>query len=74
MDKIYTVVVDGDKLKCYDTMSGSIQGMYTFNGSVLNGPIVTSDRVTVVFDTPTGKTGKVYSLPGFNQITSFNVG
>jgi hypothetical protein len=74
MDKVYTVVVDGDKLKCYDTQTGSIQGMYTFNGSVLNGPIVTSDRATVVFDTPTGKVGKVYSLPGFNQITSFNIG
>jgi hypothetical protein len=74
MDKIYTVVQDGDKLKCYDTQNGSIQGMLTYNGTVVNGPVVTGDRVTVVFDTPTGKMGKVYTLPSFSQVTTFNVG
>jgi len=74
MDKVYTVVPDSDKLKCYDTQFGSMQGMITFDGSIVNGPIVTGDRVTVVFDTPTGKVGKIYSLPSLNQITTFNVG
>lgn len=73
MDKVYTVVIDGDKLKCYDTQTGSIQGALTFNGTVANGPIVTGDKVTVVFDTPTGKMGRVYTLPNFNQVTAFNI-
>jgi hypothetical protein len=72
-DKVYTVVVDGDKLKSYDTQTGSIQSAYTFNGTVVNGPIVTGDRVTVVFETPTGKVGRILSLPNFNQISSFNI-
>ena len=72
-NKIYTVVVDSDKLKCYDTQTGSIQSAYTFNGSVVNGPIVTDDRVTVVFDTPTGRVGRIFSLPNFNQVSSFNI-
>ena len=72
-DKVYTVVVDGDKLKSYDIQTGSIQSAYTFNGTVVNGPIVTGDRVTVVFETPTGKVGRILSLPNFNQISSFNI-
>lgn len=72
-NKVYTVIVDGDKLKCYDTQTGSIQSAYTFNGSVANGPIITGDRVTVVFETPTGKVGRILSLPNFNQVSSFNI-
>ncbi len=74
MDKVYTVVPDSDKLKCYDTQYGAIQGMLTFTGTIVNGPVVTGDRVTVVFDTPAGKVGKVYALPSFNQVTTFNIG
>lgn len=74
MDKVYTVVPDGDKLKCYDTTTGSTQGVYSFNGDIINGPVVTGDRVTVVFSTATGKVAKVFTLPNFNQVTAFNVG
>lgn len=73
MYKIYSVIADGDKLKCYDTSNGSLQGSSTFSGTVVNGPIVTEDRVTVVFDTPTGKIGRIYKLPGFGSISSFSV-
>lgn len=73
MDKVYTCVVDGDKVKCFDTQNGSLQGALTFSGEVLNGPIVTGDRVTIVFNTPTGKMGKIFTLPSFNQVSTFNI-
>jgi hypothetical protein len=74
MNKVFTVIVDGDRLKCYDTTTGSVQGIFSFNGSVVNGPVVTGDRATVVFETPNGRVARVYSLPNFSQITAFNVG
>jgi hypothetical protein len=73
MDKVYTVIIDNDQLKCYDTSSGSLQGTYTFSGKVLNGPIVTSDRVTIVFETPTGKIGRIFKLPSFGTVSSFSI-
>lgn len=73
MDKIFAVIVDNDQLKCYDTSSGSLQGTYTFSGKVLNGPIVTNDRVTVVFETPSGKSGRIFKLPSFSTVSSFSV-
>jgi hypothetical protein len=73
MDKIYTVIVDSDKLKCYDTQTGSVQGTLTFNGRVINGPVVTGDRVTVVFETASGRQGRIYSLPLLNAVSTFNV-
>lgn len=73
MDKVFAVIVDNDQLKCYDTTSGSLQGTYTFNGKVLNGPIVTGDRVTIVFETAAGKTGRIFKLPSFSAVSSFSV-
>jgi hypothetical protein len=73
VNKVYTVIHDGDKLKCYDTQSGSIAGYYAFEGDVINGPIVTGDRVTVVLRTSSGKTGRIFSLPSFGSVSSFNV-
>ncbi len=73
MDKVYAVIVDNDQLKCYDTSGGSLHGTYTFSGRVLNGPIVTNDRVTVVFETAAGKTGRIFKLPSFSTVSSFSV-
>jgi len=72
MDKVYAVIVDGDKLKAYDTQGGSLRGTFTYTGTVINGPVVTGDRCTVVFETPTGKIGRIFSLPGFNQVSTFS--
>lgn len=73
MDKVYAVIVDGDKLKCYDTQTGALQSSHSFSGKILNGPIVTSDRVTIVIETPSGKIGRIFSLPNFGSISSFSV-
>ena len=74
MHKIYAVVVDGERLKCFDTSSGGTEGVYAFSGTVCNGPVVTGDRATVVFETAAGKVAKVFGLPAFNQITAFTIG
>lgn len=74
MGKVYSVIVDGDKLKCFDTSTGATQGIYVFSGSVCNGPVVTGDRATVVFETAVGKLAKIFGLPSFNQISQFTIG
>jgi hypothetical protein len=73
MNKVYTVIVDSDKLKCYDTQDGSLQGTLTFIGKVVNGPVVTGDRVTVVLETASGRQGRIYGLPLLNAVSTFNV-
>lgn len=73
VDKVYTVIPDGDKLKCYDTAHGALVNTYNFNGEVINGPIVTGDRVTVVLKTESGKFGKILSLPSFGLVSNFSV-
>jgi len=72
-DKVYTVIPDGDKLKCYDTQTGSLVGTFNFCGDIVNGPIVTGDRVTMVFKTASGKMGRILSLPNFNTVSTFSV-
>jgi hypothetical protein len=69
---IYTVIVDKDHLKCLDTSNGSIMGSTNFIGTVLSGPIVTEDRCTVVFDSYMGRKGKIFKLPSFSTVSSFD--
>lgn len=73
LNKVYTVIPDGDKLKCIDTQTGSLINTYNFNGEVLNGPIVTGDRATIVLKTVSGKIGKILSLPSFGLVSNFSV-
>ena len=69
---VYTVIVEGDFLKCIDTSSGAIVGSINVIGKVLSGPMVTGDRCTVVFNSYMGNQGKVYKLPYFNVVTGFS--
>lgn len=69
---IYTVVVDGNLLKCIDTANGSICGNTNIIGDVVSGPIVTEDRCTMIFKNYMGRQGKVYKLPLFDVVTTFN--
>jgi len=69
---IYTVIVDGENLKCIDTSSGANVGSINITGSVVSGPVVIDDRCTVVFDSYMGRKGKVFKLPSFNIVTTFD--
>lgn len=69
---IYTVIVDGENLKCIDTSCGANVGSINIVGSVISGPVVIDDRCTVVFDNYMGRKGKVFKLPSFNVVTIFD--
>lgn len=69
---IYTVIVDGENLKCIDTSNGNIHGSTNVLGKVIAGPIVTDDRCTVVFSDCGGRKGKIFKLPSFNIVSVFD--
>lgn len=68
----YAVIVDGENLKCIDTSNGFSLATINILGKVVSGPIVTSDRCTVVFDNYMGRKGKIYKLPSFSVVASFD--
>ena len=74
--KIYSAVISGkNKIDVFDVERGVRS--YTINlGNVeiINGPVVTYDKLTVVVRTTAGKTmGKVYTLKSGILSYSFNV-
>lgn len=69
---IYTVIPDGELLKCVDTSNGAILGSINIVGNIVSGPIVTGDRCTLVVNNYMGIQGKVFKLPSFNVVTTFS--
>ena len=69
---VYSVVAERLKLKCINTSNGSIVATITLPGEIVSGPIVTGDRCVVVIKTTLGNKGKIFKLPNFSIITSFN--
>ena len=70
---VYSVVAEGQLLKCIDTSNGSVVGSINFAGSIMQGPTVNGNRCTVVTDSYLGKKGTTYELPMFSVITTFDV-
>lgn len=65
MNKIYSAVLSGpNKISVFDAIKGV--RAYTIslgNVTIINGPVVTSDKLTIVVKDSQGKSiGKVYSL------------
>jgi hypothetical protein len=69
---VYTVILDGELLKCIDTSSGMVIGSMNIIGNLSSGPIVTGDRCTVVINNYTGTQGRVFKLPSFEVVTTFS--
>lgn len=69
---VYSVVSERLKLRCIDTKNGNIINTISLPGEILSGPIVTGDRCVVIIKTTLGNKGKIYKLPNFNLVTSFN--
>jgi hypothetical protein len=69
---IYTVILDGEILKCIDTSSGMTMGTINITGELASGPIVTGNRCTVILKNYMGTQGKVYKLPSFDVVTTFS--
>lgn len=73
-DIVYSVVINKDKLVCINTKTGATIGVFPYLGTIATGPIVTGgNQCTVVFDTINGRQGKVFKLPNFTIVTSFNM-
>ena len=68
---VYSVIIDGELLKCIDTANGTVLGTTNLIGSIVSGPIVTGDRCTMVFGSYMGNQGRVFKLPSFNVVTTF---
>jgi hypothetical protein len=65
MNKLYSVAVSGkNNLVVFDVIKGTRSYSINLgNVQIINGPIVTSDKLTVVVKNAQNKTiGKVYSL------------
>lgn len=71
--KVYTVIAEKDKFKCIDTSNGMTVNIFTFNGEIVSGPVVTGDRMTVVVKSGSGLIGRVFSLPNFSIVSTFDV-
>jgi len=71
--KTYSAVADGkNKINVFDASSGvRSYSIYLGSVTIINGPIIASDKLTVVVQDSRGKTtGKVYSLK--NGILSYS--
>ena len=71
---VYSVVLIKDKLRCFNTQFAQTLSTYSLPGdsTVISGPTVTGDRCVVVMKTANGIKGKIFKLPSFSTITTFN--
>lgn len=70
-DKNFTVVGDGVTLKCIDANTGTQYNTYRINGTLVSGPVVTGDRVTIVVRQGNVNMGRVLKLPSFMLTSTF---
>jgi hypothetical protein len=70
-EKNFTVVNDGTTLKCIDANTGTQYNTYRYNGTLISGPVVTGDRVTVVVRRSNSNFGEVLKLPSFMLTSTF---
>lgn len=70
-EKLYTVISDGTVLKCIDAITGTQFNTYRLNGTLVSGPIVTGDRVTIVVRKSNTNFGQVLKLPSFMLTSTF---
>lgn len=64
--RVWTVVVQGDRLQCIDARTGSTQSTINLNGRVVSGPVVSGDYCTLTIESGTGRRSNTYKLPSLN--------
>jgi len=69
--KNFTVTGSNNVLRCVDAFTGTQYNSYRINGTLISGPVVTGDRVTIVVKRGTTNTGIVLKLPTFMQTSTF---
>lgn len=70
-EKNFTVVGSNNSLKCIDAFTGTQYNTYHINGTLVSGPVVTGDRVTIVVRRGDTNHGIVLKLPSFMQTSVF---
>lgn len=71
---LVTVTLHNDNtLKTVDINTGAIKVIRQVGGKIIQGPVVTGDKVTITIEEPTAKFGKVYSLPNLILIRTFPI-
>lgn len=75
MNKLYSAVVSNNQITVFDVQKGvRAYSISLGNNTVVNGPIITQDKMTIVVKDKQNKTvGKVYSLKSGILSYSFTV-
>jgi len=62
-DVLLTVSIHDDyTIKTVDVNTGAIKNIRHVGGKIIQGPVITDDRVTVTVQEPSGKIGKIYTI------------
>lgn len=69
--KNFTVTSTNNTLRCVDAFTGTQYNTYRINGTLVSGPVVTGDRVTIVIKRGSTNYGIVLKLPTFMQTSTF---
>jgi len=71
---LVTVTLHNDNtLKTVDVNTGAIKVIRQVGGKIIQGPVVTVDKVTITIQEPSSRFGKVYSLPILILIRTFPI-
>lgn len=70
---LFTVApgADNQSLKCIDANTGVVHNSYRFVGTLVTGPVVTGNRVTIVIRSGNTNIGHVLALPSFLLTSTF---
>ena len=72
--KAYTVVQDGQNLRCIDLETGIPMASYKIKSGTVSSLVVTGDRVAVTYDKGGGKlVVYIYKLPNFSVSSTFTI-
>lgn len=75
MKKLYTAALTGpDKFVIIDANTGIKINTISTGGKIVNGPIVTDDKVTCIIQKSSGaQMGKVFNMPSGSLSTQFEL-
>lgn len=75
MIKQYLAVLDGPtRLLIVDAQSGIRVNYINVGYNIVNGPIITGDKCTIIMQKSTGvKFGRIYKLPSGSLINQFQI-
>lgn len=73
MDNITVSIHNEYTLRTVDVNNGAIKVIRQVGGKIVQGPVITGDKVSITVETPGGKIGKIFSLPNLILTRTFSV-